>query len=49
MQIRIIDFVNDKTIHYYLAKHYGIIQKRIIYTDHAETWNLIRFNVIQEH
>jgi hypothetical protein len=46
-EIRIEDFVRQCTIHYYLAKHVGIIKKKVDNGVDTQTWNLIRWNIKQ--
>jgi len=46
-EVRISDFIHQKTIYYLIAINVGIIKQRVEDQINTQTWNLIRWHVTQ--
>jgi len=47
MEIKIEDYIRKCTNYYFLAKHVGIIEKKVVTDTTSQTWNLIKWDVEQ--
>jgi hypothetical protein len=47
MEIKIEDHIRQCINYYFLAKHMGIIKKKVVIDTTTQTWNLIRWNIEQ--